>query len=366
MNPLATTRKLGALLAALSLLTLAATGAHAQSSNVFYGTVDVSWIRSSTDSGSRRTAIESGAHDASVMGWRMEEAVTPGLKAIARMEYSLAADQNAGIGAVQFGGRAISRQGYVGLSGDFGAVSAGRMSSPIKILQFFDPVGGNVFSGLLALLPTPINSRADPTHFSNAVRYTTPVMNGWQSYAVYALAPYVGDDLAYDNNQERAAIVATHYQGAQAAFFASTQLTRHLGNVSPLTLRDSSLAASWDFGRFLLAGIYVHSERSGGASVGGANSRIFDQGNLGLLYRWSEANHIGIQVSRLHEHDRAQAGATSLGLIAEHALSKRTLLYAGYNLTHNDDNTSFSADSYNRPALGDSAQLFGTGMRHSF
>lgn len=338
----------------------------AQSSDAMYGTVDVCGIYSTTGSGSKRSAIESGCHDVSVIGWRIQESISPGLNAIARLEYGLALDQNSGIGAPSFGSRALSRQGYVGLSGEYGSVTAGRMSSPVKILQYFDPAGGSVFSGLLVLLPTPLNSRADPTHFSNAVRYMSPVLGGWQHFAVYAFAPYVGDDKAYVSNQERAALVATYYQGERLAFFASTQLTSHLGNLEPLTLRDSAAALSWVIDRIKIAGIYVRSERSGGAIVGGANKRIFDQGSIGLQYHLTEIDTIGIQVSHLHEHHRDQADATSTGLVLEHALSKRTLLYAGYNLTLNDATTQFSADTFNRPAPGATARLVGAGIRHNF
>lgn len=352
---------------AIGLIALLLAGsACAQSSNAMYGTVDVCGIYSSNGSGSKRSAIESGCHQTSIIGWRVEEAIAPGLDAIVRLEYGLAVDQNSGIGASSFGSRAHSRQGYVGLSGNYGSVTAGRISSPVKILQFFDPVDGSAFSGLIALLPTPINSRADPTHFSNAVRYISPVLGGWQHIAVYAFAPYVGDDKAYASNQERAALIATYYKGEQLAFFASTQLTSHLGNIEPLTLRDSTAALSWTVDPVKIAGIYVRSERSGGAIVGGANKRIFDQGSIGLQYRLTEIDHIGIQVSHLHEHHRDQADATSMGLVVEHALSKRTVLYAGYNLTLNDDTTQFSADTFNRPAPGDSARLFGAGIRHNF
>lgn len=352
---------------AMSLFTLVlASSAAAQNSNTPYGTVDLCGVHSTTGSSSKRSAIDSGCHDASVIGWRMQETISPSLNAIARLEYGLAVDQNSGIGAASFGGRAISRQGYVGLSGDFGTLTAGRMSSPVKILQYFDPVGGSVFSGLLVLLPTPLNSRADPTHFSNAVRYMSPLLGGWQHYAVVALAPYAGDDKAYTSNQERAAQFASHYQGEQISFFIGTQLTQHLGSATPINLHDSSAALSWTQDRVKIAGIVVRSERNGGAIVGGTSKRTLDQTSLGLQYRLTEIDTIGIQVSHLHEHHRDQADATSTGLVIEHALSKRTLLYAGYNLTLNEATTQFSADTFNRPAPGATARLVGGGIRHNF
>ncbi|MBL0074957.1 MAG: porin [Rhodocyclaceae bacterium] len=340
--------------------------AGAQGSSAMYGTVDVCAMHSTNGSGSKRSGIESGCHDASVIGWRIQEAISPGLNAIARLEYGLAVDQNSGIGAPSFGSRTLSRQGYVGISGDYGTVTAGRMSSPVKIMQYFDPVGGSVFSGLLVLLPTPLNSRADPTHFSNAVRYMSPVLGGWQHFVVYAFAPYGGDDKTYASNQERATLIATYYHGEQLAFFAGTQLTQHLGNAPPIAIHDSSAALSWTLDRVKIAGIFVRTERSGGAIVGGSNKRTFDQSNLGLQYHLSEIDSIGIQVSHLHDHNLDQADSTSMGLIVEHALSKRTLLYAGYNLTLNDDTTQFSADTFNRPTPGATAKLVGAGIRHNF
>lgn len=115
-----------------------------------------------------------------------------------------------------------------------------------------------------------------------------------------------------------------------------------------------------------MSGIYVHSKRSGTLILGSSDTRVFDQFSFGFLYRCTEVDHIGIQASRLREHKRDQADATSMGLIFEHAMSKRTTLYAGYNLTLNEDTTQFSVDYFNRPAPGDSATLFGAGIRHNF
>jgi predicted porin len=207
--------RLASRIAAFLSFLLSVSGAYAQTGVSTYGTIDVCGIHSSTGSGAKRAVIDSGCHDTSVIGWRAQEAIAPGLNVFARLEYGLAVDHNSGIGAPSLGGGALSRQGHVGLSGAFGSVVVGRVSSPVKVMQVFDPVGGSSFSGLVAVLPIPLNSRSDPTHFSNAVRYISPELGGWQHFAVYAFAPYAEDDKAHASNQERAALVVTYYRGKQ-------------------------------------------------------------------------------------------------------------------------------------------------------
>jgi predicted porin len=74
------------------------------------------------------SGVQSGLLSGSRLGFRGEEALGNGLKAIFTLEYSLNIDDNSGVGNTTSGLQA--RQQFVGLSGGFGAITLGRQYAP--------------------------------------------------------------------------------------------------------------------------------------------------------------------------------------------------------------------------------------------
>ena len=367
MNPRSRFRPQRTLLALLAVLTLGllSSGVRAAGEPGIFGNLDLSALYSSTGhGGTQRSAIESGAHDGSFIGWRLREPLAPGYSALVTLAYGLALDNNSGIGSVQFGSGSRSYQSSVGLATPFGEFKVGRMSSPVNAIKRFDPLLGNKFSALASLLPMAINLAADPTRFSNALAYASPVAAGWQAQALYAFAPYAGDTAADGSQQERAAVATLHYTGAHVSAIIGHQTTTHLGGglaAGAVRVSDSSLAAAWDFDAVRLMAIGLRSERQQPGS-----RRLIDHAELGVLWHIGAQDDLGVQLARLHEHDREAADAQSVALHYDHFLSKRTTLYAGYNLTRNDANARHAADQFNRPVAGTAARLLGAGIQHTF
>ncbi|MBK7685504.1 MAG: porin [Rhodocyclaceae bacterium] len=88
---------------ALAIAGLASSAAFAQTNVTVYGKIDMSYEHSSGTGGSKTTGINSGGHDGSRLGFRGEEALGGGMKAIFGLEYgSLKADISSGLTSSRF------------------------------------------------------------------------------------------------------------------------------------------------------------------------------------------------------------------------------------------------------------------------
>jgi predicted porin len=123
-------------LIALAVASLASGAAFAQTNVTMYGIADAGYVYSTGDgrrgSGNDNdfSGIQSGLLSGSRLGFRGEEALGNGLKAVFTLEYSLNIDNNSGVGNTTDGGL-NARQQFVGLAGGFwGTVALGRQYSP--------------------------------------------------------------------------------------------------------------------------------------------------------------------------------------------------------------------------------------------
>jgi len=149
-------------LIALAVASLASGAAFAQTNVTMYGIADAGYVYSSGDPGrlvpqlpvsatnpnipvtNSFSGVVSGLLSGSRLGFRGEEALGNGLKAIFTLEYSLNIDDNSGVGNTTSGLQA--RQQFVGLSGGFGAITLGRQYAPgYQATANNDPAAGAVF-----------------------------------------------------------------------------------------------------------------------------------------------------------------------------------------------------------------------------
>ncbi len=309
----------------------------------------------------KRSAIDSGAHDMSLLGFRAQEDLGGGNKAGVYLEYGLSADSNSGVGVTQFGSRSLARNQFVFLSGDFGYLSAGRVGSPLAYLQNYDAGGSSSFSPLLVLLASTANYGADFTRLSNAVRYTSPNRNGFTAMVAYGFAAFGADTTAYRHEQERIAAAHVSYQSGKLSLLVAHQRTGERATTPTADLHDSGVGVSYDFGTFKLMGLALAARRGGTAGPHSLNQWL-----LGTTVPVGARGLLRVQGGRLHDLSLAAADATSWMLGYDYSLSKRTLIYTALNHTGNDATVRYAADTFNRPTAGGSARLFGLGVRHNF
>lgn len=158
----------------IALAVLAASGvAHAQSSVTIYGMIDLGLSKKTGST----TAMQNG--DNSRLGFRGEEDLGNGLKALYQMEMRLDADT----GTAEAGGARPIFQGQsrVGLKGDFGMIRLGRgLTAVQEMAGQFEPWGEARTRGFLTSHITanyngdPLNAGSSQNRWSNAIWYNTP------------------------------------------------------------------------------------------------------------------------------------------------------------------------------------------------
>jgi predicted porin len=198
-------------LIAVAASTLAAGGAHAQSSVTLYGLVDAGLLYTSktldtttgANAGKQFSLVDSG-QSPSQFGLTGTEDLGGGLKA----EFKLESGINMANGKFNnSNGNLFGRQAWVGLTNNFGELKAGLQFSPFFLsLYDLDPRGASQFGS--SLVNYLNNVYGTGIFNANAISYTSPVFAGFQGSALLALGGEAGNfqagrqyslSLKYDN-----------------------------------------------------------------------------------------------------------------------------------------------------------------------
>ena len=195
-------------LIALAVASLASGAALAQTNVTIYGIADAGYVYSSggTPTGVKGTytfsGIQSGLLSGSRLGFKGEEALGNGLKAVFTLEYWLALDTNSGVGNPD-SDRSLNyaRQQFVGLSSDkLGTAALGRQYAPgYQAAVNNDPFAGAGFSPVLVMQASAQNTivAGSNARWNNAISYTSPNWSGFTAKAIYAFGENAVD--GYNN-----------------------------------------------------------------------------------------------------------------------------------------------------------------------
>jgi len=408
---------------ALAVAGLVSGAAFAQSNVTVYGVVDTAYVNST---GGRApgaggqinySGIDSGLMAGSRIGFKGEEGLGNGLKAIFTLEYYIAPDANNTVGQqpdpkAAGGSTSNTRQSFVGLQhAKYGTLSMGRQyafgygtqvrndafgGSAMGSLATLNGAGGNTFvAGSGARLSNSV-VYASPNFsgFSGVVGYsfgevdsTTTAASGngvtsngngqgtngvWTMGVNYANGP-LNLDLGFQQRAHRASNI-----NATAVSLAPTGLNANRYAIATGASGDSvnewMIGGSYDFGvakvfatyqnqsdnntRVNIAPLGVASGTSDGSNRVwslGASVPVFGNGKVLVSY------------SDLEWTTGQAGGSKSWSLGYTHALSKRTTLYTSYNYTDNDKDTLVAAGmvGYTRQ-IGESNQTFTAGISHAF
>jgi predicted porin len=377
---------------------LVAGPALAESKMTIYGSIDMGFSHRGDNIDSRignKNSIDSGSSMGNRLGFKGVEDLGNGLKALFVLENGFKSDT----GEAGQMGRLFGRQAFVGLSGDFGMLTAGRLYTPrYSFLMSLDPFHGasmgryrNVFA---AGLETKGENLFDPQRTDNAVAYTTPTWHGFSlktTYSANLLGSEGSDTLnsghKNDGNDGDARLIALlpRYTNGPVDLGVSYHKIDFKDVKSDVT--DWVVGGAYDFGKtnsafpLKLAAFYDHVKMQKGQIWAADDIRLkswmlgakLPLGRHTLLASWNQ--------SRLDLGDNAPAGsgnrAKSRQWAAgyEYALSKRTTLYGVYA---DIDNSGFRQDGYKRlsssaASLGDCGNPgsgyqngFQFGLRHLF
>jgi predicted porin len=215
---------------------------------------------------------------------------------------------------------------------------------------------------LIALLPDVVTYQADPTRLSNAIRYTSPVSNGLWVMAAYSTAPFSDDSISSTSKPERAASIGISYtSGRFGAYYSHQDVSNRALLPIAANIKDHALGVAYDFEVFKLMGVALTTRRDGTTT-----RRAIDLVTLGAIVPVSSNSMLRLDIGQLHDRTLANANATSWMVGYDYHLSKRTMLYLGYNTLTNQLNSAYAADTNNRPLPGSNAKLAGLGVRHNF
>ncbi|WP_342132571.1 porin [Hydrogenophaga sp. OTU3427] len=329
--------------------------ANNSSSVIVYGAMDLAFERADNgrDTISR---LSSGMNSVSRFGFRGTEDLGGGLKANFRMETAINADSGTAANA----DKAWSRWLHVGLSGDWGALDMGRMWSPTFIIgQSSDPLARNRTSLLtnMFLTQTSANATAStPGFLDNAIRYTTPRINGFWGEAMYSFGEATnssgngtGMNVQY---QSGPLYLGYGYQSINSGT-AAAPVANPQANVSHF------LSARYTLGPVTLYGTY-NENRSDSAA-------ILDSKNFSTSVRWvvSGPHAVLAQYAR-RSVSNSTIKAEGLQLGYDYALSKRTVVYARYATLKNKGASRITLNGNALLAAGDDPSTMSVGITHFF
>ena len=366
---------------ALAVAGLVSGAAFAQSNVTIYGVVDAAYVNSSGDrAGNNGSAnfggIQSGGLSGSRIGFKGEEALGNGLKAVFTLEYTLNVDANNGIGS---DGSLKARQQFVGLnSAKLGQVALGRQYAPgygaaIRV-DAFDASGvASPVSYLQAAAGNTIIG-ASAARINNSVTYASPNISGFTATAIYGFGENatsaaaagtngvsVGNDglfgagLNYANGPLNLDAVYQTRQGSTAT------LAGRAGTQD--SVNEWLIGGSYDFKIVKVFASYQDQNDNNGTSATEAGNKIW---NIGATVPVFSNGKVHVAYSDL-SWDRSGAGdsdAWALGYT--HSLSKRTTLYTTYTQVDNEKNAPTAAGFSQTAAVGEKNNTFAAGIRHTF
>lgn len=348
---------------ATAIAGIAAGSAFAQSNVTVYGVVDVGYAHFSSSGKTGQNVIDNGLNAPSRLGFKGVEDLGNGLKALFTLEYNIAPDQNSGVGdaasLTRYTG-SQSRQTFVGLTGGFGTVLAGRLQTAgFDFACAYNPVAGGAFNNTDRMKAATVLSCGTGGRRDNAVAYVSPNFGGLT--------------LAYNHARvtESAALQATTKDGSAnllAATYANGPLQAGavLSKVSMSQtaatddIREYGLGASYDFKVVKAFAMYQNQKVE--------NKTADNKWAIGLTAPVSAAGLVKASYgqNRIRSAGISNGDTKSYSLVYTHDLSKRTQLYTGVTHIRNEAAGAVGFGSDYLVSGGGNGNLIAAGVTHKF
>lgn len=327
--------KRSVLIAAVS--TLAAGTAFAQSSVTVYGRLNTSVERQKVN-GVSETVV---ANNASRLGFKGSEDLGSGLKANFFLEHRFNSD-NGGVSSSAF----WSGDSWVGLSGGFGEVRLGRMTSGAyyATADYVSLHNHDTGSSADALYSLGGLGGASSFFASNKLSYTTPSLGGLTAELQLA-APESGAEIS-----ERGYDLALNYAAGPLALGAGFTKT---GDDKQFAIRGLYTVGDFIFGGYYQRAMFEDSAALPAFALGDGKANIVRasaQYNLGASEFHANVGWAG------DVGDVDNSGAKQYTLAYNYNLSKRTKVYAYFTKVSAESAAVWTSD-FRSVALG---------MRHNF
>jgi predicted porin len=354
--------------AALAAMSLGmAVGAHAQSNVQIYGILDYGIQYTNNNAGGRLIGGTSGVKQGSRWGFRGEEDLGGGLKAVFRLENGM----NLGTGATGQSGLEFGRTAYVGLSSSqYGTLTLGRQYDSVV-----DSVGASITSmktgGGNTSHVGDLDNFNNVKRVNNAIKYQSLSYHGFSANAVYGMGNQAGDmtrnqiwsvGANYKQGPVELGAAYLNVRDPNQSFFTNTPTnvngatTNNMsaypafsGYASAHTYQNIAAVANYTIGKLIIGVNYSNVQFQGlGDSSAGANplrlhgTATFNTGEINLDYLLRPDIVLGAVYSLTHGSGVGTVGGSNyhtLSLSYDYLLSKRTDVYllASYQIANGTD-----------------------------
>jgi len=314
-------------------------GAQAQSNMTIYGLADAGLVLERGADAGPQQKLSSGVAQGSRLGFKSKEDLGGGTSLTVVLENGYSLDT----GAAGQGGLLFGRQALLCLTGEAGALSAGRQHTPYyKVLTTVaDPFATGMAGNAQNLIAS--TSRAD-----NTVEYISPRVGGFTA------------DLQYGFGEAAGSLASNNFFSASASYengpltLVLAQQQRENASASARS-RNTMLVA-----RYRFAAVNGHAVITHNRDVSGRAS-----GDL-LLGLTAPVGGDKLIASLIGHHDGAAARqhARQMAVGYSHPLSRRTDLYAAYAHIHNQHGAVFHVGT--AVDAGSGSTGINLGMRHVF
>ncbi len=358
---------------ALAVAGLVSGVAFAQTNVTVYGVADANYTYSKLGD-AKFSGVESGGWNGGRIGFKGEEALGNGLKAIFTYEFgSIDIGENVGISG--------TRLSFVGLSGNFGAVTLGRQAAPSYIF-----LGATSSNDITTVYPTNLAldnawtfstmSTGGTARWNNSIAYSSPTMAGLNVRAIYSFGENVRD--SYSDASTDASKVGLGVNYANGPLYLTAMYQEVLDNdgTNPITGLDYNVggAKSWaiggnfDFKVVKLYANYMQEKRDDGtATVDDAKHKLW---SLGLSVPVGQAGTVRAEYTQFKADEVDNGKAKGLGIGYDYDLSKRTKIYTAVSRVKNDDGLGWGYSKVSNATLtqfaGENSTNFSVGIRHFF
>jgi predicted porin len=376
-------------LIAIAVAGLASGAALAQTNVTMYGVADVGYVYSQGNAGigggkNKFSGLAGGGVTAgNRLGFKGEEALGNGLKAVFTLEYGLEMDINAGVGTSGLN----ARQQFVGLSSNFGTVSLGRQYAPgfnaTANNDALEATDMGIQSSLSVYAGNSITPNS-PARYNNSIAYTSNNLSGFTVSAIYGFGESNLGGLSNASTSDNGRFgLGVNYANGPINLDALYQSRQNVTEAFPTPagtgddINEWYLGGSWDFKVVKAYASYQALDNKNRGAVFGAYGNVIADENdiwtVGLTVPVFSNGVVGLSYGKLSVDNRNAPDGDSWGWGAmyTHNLSKRTALYAAYTYFDNDRTgvavqTQVANGGVGIGALGQSNYTFGTGIRHSF
>lgn len=344
------------MVAALSMMTGTA---FAQSSVTLYGLLDagITYTNDVTLNGvhGSQTALMTGVAQGSRWGMRGSEDIGGGNKVVFQLESGFQLDT----GVLSAGGRLFGYGSYVGMQGNWGALTMGRQYDFIGWYFPAYAVAANTPAGLLAWsLPSysgggyTLDNRVWGDWVDNSIKYVSPNFGGFEFGAMYGLGEVAGSL----GKSATTSVIANYNNGP---FGASVSYFTQKNAVDNSTKQIVIGGAAYNFKSVRLFGL-VSDVRLSTAERPRAITY-----ELGAVYTLTPPLSIGLGYQYQSRNNNV-GNAQQVTLSLDYQFSKRTDVYLVGAYGRDRGFGSQVVAAIGGPATGDSQTAVRIGMRHRF